>query len=335
MHLILFCITLKLRVENQVHAFLFSFCVDQSFPGVGNDGQDQQKQNLPGASNTFNQGNVNRGSPVTPRNPSTAIGGPPSSFTPNPTGQGGPPYPYQSQATTQGSITVQPGMAPMGIPPRMGTPTSYGGQPPRQQRPPQPGYGQQGMGVPGSQMPPAGGQRLMGTPRPPMGRPPNPYNVPSMGGPPSSAGGYTGMPPTSFTAQAPVTSMPGSFPPTSFSGQQVPIGGPPLPGSGGMYNSGPPSGPTGMPPMRPSMPPSSTAPPGMPPMAKPGVPPSSTSYPQPPGMFPVSSGAPPPSSGMTQPPPVGTPTQTQRGGMGATPTRPKYPQMVGKQLLLT
>lgn len=305
----------------------FQSTQNQSFPGVGNDGQDQQKQNLPGASNTFNQGNVNRGSPVTPRNPSTAIGGPPSSFTPNPTGQGGPPYPYQSQATTQGSITVQPGMAPMGIPSRMGTPTSYGGQPPRQQRPPQPGYGQQGMGVPGSQMPPAGGQRPMGTPRPPMGRPPNPYNVPSMGGPPSSAWGYTGMPPTSFTAQAPVTSMPGSFPPTSFSGQQVPIGGPPLPGSGGMYNSGPPSGPTGMPPMRPSMPPSSTAPPGMPPMAKPGVPPSSTSYPQPPGMFPVSSGAPPPSSGMTQPPPVGTPTQTQRGGMGATPTRPKYPQM--------
>ncbi|XP_061197117.1 protein transport protein Sec24A-like isoform X3 [Saccostrea echinata] len=309
----------------------------ESFPGSGDDKQDQQIQSLPGVSNTFSQGNRNRGSPVTQVNPSTAIGGPPSTHRPSPAMGQGPPNPYQSKPGPQGPTMGQPGISHAGTPQRTGTPTSYSGQQPRQPGPPQTGYGQQGMGVPRSNVPPTGVQRPISAPRPPMSAQPNPYGSPSLGGPTPAVGGY--MPPTSFSGQQPQgvmapSSMQGSFPPTSYSGQQPPVGGPPSSVAGGMYNNqGPPSGPTGIPPMRAPMPPvpTSVPSPGMPPVSRPGPPtggpPTTGGFLHQPGMSPVTSGAPPTSYGTTQPPPTGFPLQMQPGHIGSTPSRPKYPQM--------
>ncbi|XP_062583448.1 protein transport protein Sec24A-like isoform X2 [Saccostrea cucullata] len=193
---------------------------EKSFPGSGEDKHGQQIQSPPGVSNAFSQGTTNRGSPVTQVNPSTAIGGPPSTHSPNPAMGQGPPNPYQSKPGPQGPMMGQPGVSHTGTPQRMGTPTSYSGQQPRQPGPPQTGYGQQGMGAPRSNVPPTGAQRPMNAPRPPMSAQPKPYGSPSLGGPPPAGGGY--MPPTSFSGQQPPISYSGQQPPTSYSGQQPP-----------------------------------------------------------------------------------------------------------------
>ncbi|XP_048764632.2 protein transport protein Sec24A-like isoform X2 [Ostrea edulis] len=300
----------------------FSNIQNQSFPGSGETRQNPQNQVPPVANHAFSQGNPNRGSPLTTGNPSTAIGGPPSTPRSNPAEQGGAFTSYQSKPGPQGPMIRPHGMSQMGNPQRMGAPSvSYAGQPPRQ---PQAGVGQQGIGAPGSNMQPTGPQRTTSAP--------SPFSAPQpMGIPPASMGGY--VPPSSFGGQQPPrgmlpTPVQGSFPPTSSSGQQPPVGGPPLSVAGGMYNNpGPPSGPAGVPPPRAPM----SSPPGMPPMPRPGPPtggpPAMPGLYQQPGMLPVSSSAPPTSYGTTQMPPAGFPPQTQPGQIGSTPSRPKYPQM--------